>query len=274
MLMLLVAASLLVHDVSGQVIVPSAKLRIISTAPALTEILYAIGAGTNLVAASDYCNYPKAARLLPRIGSPRALNVEKIVSLRPLLIVAAAGTKDQWRALGQLTKAQVFMAEEGGVAAVLTNIRALGQVTGQFPEATELARQVDRKIQEISAKTRNQSRPRTFYMVWNDPLMTAGSGSFLDELIGLAGGENIGKNWHGVYPRLSWESLLWRPPEVLLGPRNLRAAVEATARRLGVNYFATIDEDIISRPGPRIITALDLLHRAIHPATPSTVNAR
>ncbi len=252
-----------VRDIEGRDIAPQRGPRIVSIAPALTEILYAIGAGGDLVAASSYCNYPKAAKDLPKVGALTNLNVEKVVSVHPTLVVAASGSREQWRHLQKVTGAPVFVAQDGGIPAVQSDIRRLGRITGRDAGAARLNRQIDLKLRQLRAATAGRSRPRVFYLVWDDPLMGAGRGSYLDDLIREAGGRNVTGNRPEPYTRLSWESLLADPPDVVIGPNNLKTAVEATARKVNARHTAILDEDIASRPGPRVIEALELFHVAI-----------
>ncbi|MBU6429556.1 MAG: ABC transporter substrate-binding protein [Cyanobacteria bacterium REEB65] len=250
-------------DLIGRPVGASLHPRIVSLAPALTEILYAIGAGSDLVADSNFCNYPEAACELPHVGTLETLQLERMVTLRPTLVVTAAGPRDLWLAVERTTKAPVFVAEDGSVAAIEDNIRALGHLTEHDRQAHILANRIERRVAAVAAKTAGKPRPAVFYMVWNDPLQTAGPGSYLAELIRDAGGRNVAPSGRGLYPLISWETLVTSPPQIVLGPRNLASAVRNAGRRLGARAIA-LDEDILSRPGPRVIEALDLLYRAIH----------
>lgn len=256
-----------VLDVGAGRIAARADHRIVSVSPALTEILFAIGAGDRVVADSDYCDYPAAARALPKIGAVINLSVERVVAHRPSLIVAASGSRDQWLHLRKVTSAPVYVAHDGGISAVRADIRNLGRITRREAEAGRLDRRIAEKLAHLGALTRSGPRPRVFFLVWDDPLMTAGGSSYLDDLITAGGGSNIAHERREPYPRLSWEQLLAASPEVVLGPANLKPAVEATGRKVRAVRIAVLDPDIVSRPGPRVLEALDLFFRAIKTRT-------
>ncbi len=246
---------------------PSARPRIVSLAPALTEILYAIGAGGDLVADSDYCDYPAAASKLPHVGELRTLRLERIVALRPTLVVTAAGPRAIYMSVEHLTRAPVFVAEDGSVAAIVHNTEALGLLTGHQAQAQALIKRIRSHLAAVSDRASHEPHPTVFYMVWNDPLQTASPRSYLGELIADAGGQNIAPVGPGFYPWMSWETLLVDKPEVVIGPANLASAIRAAGKELGART-AVLDDDIISRPGPRVVEAIDLLYRAIHGESP------
>lgn len=260
------AARISVRDVEGRAILPQPHARIVSVAPAQTEILFAIGAGGNLRAVSDYCNHPPAARKLPKVGALTTLDVEKVVAHRPTLIVAAAGSIDKWRNLQKLTKAQVFAAEDGGIPALRRNLASLGYMTGRQQAAAALDRRIEARLEAAARATRHRPHPAVFYMVWDDPLIGAGPGSYADDLIRAAGGRNVvaTSGVSGLYPRLSWEWLLAHPPDVFLSTHNLRKAAQAAALKVGARRTVFFDEDVVSRPGPRVLEALDAFVSAIH----------
>lgn len=262
---LLVIAAPLVRDVNGGVLAPRPRARIVSIAPALTEILYEIGAGSMLVGGSDYCDYPPAAKKLPKVGALTNLDVEKVVALRPSLIVTTSGSRDQWKALQRITRAPVFVGADGGLDRLQENVRALGHVTGHVTEAAALGSRIKASLAGLTERMKAKTRPRVFFMVWNDPLMTAGPGSYLDELITAAGGENLGRTGKGLYPTMTWEALLVNPPDVVISTNNLQKAVRDASKRLKPKRAVVLDEDILSRQGPRVVEALELLYRAIHP---------
>ncbi len=279
----LAAAAPAVRDVEGRPILPQPGARIVSVAPAQTEILFAIGAGGAVRAVSDYCNFPAAARKLPKVGSLTTLSIEKVISFKPTLIVTAAGSIDQWRNLQRLSGAVVFTSEDGGIPALRRNLAALGYITGRVAAARNLDGRIARKLAELATANRSRPSPKVFYMVWDDPLITAGRGSYADDLIRAAGGRNVATEERGrghqtlpggFYPRMSWETLVAHPPEVFLGARNLRAAVEGASRKVHAPRTAVLDEDIVSRPGPRVLDALDLFVSAIHGIAKPTGNGK
>jgi iron complex transport system substrate-binding protein len=253
-----------VRDFAGKPIAPQERPRIVSVAPAITEILYAIGAGSALVAVSDYCNYPPAAKAMPRIGSLNTLNVEKVVAFHPTLIVSAPGAREQWVHLTRVTRAPVFISQDGGISAILDTIDAMGRVTRHQAQATALGKAIQAKLAALRSANARRTHPRVFYMVWDDPLMSAGNGVYLDDLITKAGGRNAAASAPGFYPRISYEALLADPPDIVIGPGNLKKQVAALAAKVKARRHAIVDEDIASRPGPRVVEALELFEEAIY----------
>lgn len=256
-----------IWDVNGQSIPVSRNHRIVSIAPAITETLFALGAGGQIVAVSDYCDFPAQAKNRQRVGSLETLNVERVVSLKPTLILTAVGgPKEHWKRLSRLVKAPVFLVPNGGIEAIRKTVLQIGAIIGRVREASRLVGKIDATIAQVRGATRGRIRPTVFYMVWNDPLMTAGPGSYLDELIDIAGGRNLGREFKDLYPRMPWELLVAKPPDVVLGPQNLRAPLEHLAQKVRARRKATIDSNLASRPGPRVIEALWLLVAILQPA--------
>lgn len=249
----------------------AAPQRILSLAPSITEMLYALDLGDRVVGVTSYCNYPPAAAKKPRVGAALELNEELAIALRPSLILAAEGDQARRDRLAKLTGAKVVLLETRHVADIWTNMAAIGKLTGTAPQADRKVAALKAKLAARSAALRKRAEtPRVFYMVWDAPLMTAGPASYLNDLIGLAGGQNVvTTTTGGAYPAYSTEALIAANPHVILGPTNMARALETLGQRyphlraVKAKRVRTLPDDLISRPGPRVVEALDAVGAAL-----------
>jgi iron complex transport system substrate-binding protein len=248
--------------------------RLISLAPNVTEILFALGLGARVVGVSSYSDYPAAAAKLPSVISYTSLNIEKTLALKPDLLVAAAivpqSIVDRLRAL----HLPVLVTDPHDLAGILADIRLVGRATGAADAAGSLVARLQARIKHVDALVRRaHSRPRVFYEI--DPtLYTAGHGSFVDALITEAGGTNIAGRFGNPYPQISREALLAANPEVyVLGDTTAGVTPAAVAKRTGFTQLSAVrthrvypfNDDLASRPGPRIVDGLEALARLLHP---------
>lgn len=243
--------------------------RIISTMPSNTEILFALGLGRYIVGVSDKCNYPQEAKKKPKVGGT-ILNAEKIVSLKPDLIVMLGDA--QRREIKKLRKLNlpVFVINPHSISGVMRSIITLGKVTYTDHPALALASKMKVRIDKAAYKTKRRAKkgiakPKVFVAVWNKPLISASSGTFIDDLIGIAGGINIASRVRGPYPRYSLEKLTEENPDgLIIAKQNIKSPSEIynDPRWKGLKAVRNkkvllIDADLISRPGPRIIDGLE-----------------
>jgi len=252
--------------------------RIISLAPSNTEIIYALGLQDKLVAVTDYCNYPPEAKQKPSIGGFSTPNIEKIVALAPDLILAASIHQKQIVPQLEERGMTVIALAPKSVNEVIAAITLVGEITHK-EEASRLAAEMKSKIKVITDRTNNLTetqKPRVLNVIWHDPLMAAGSGTFADELIRMAGGVNIAGNLSG-YPSISLETVIAANPQVIITGVDMGTGADAplqfaqTEPRLRnidarLNYrIYGIDTDLVGRAGPRITDALEQFARYIHP---------
>jgi iron complex transport system substrate-binding protein len=162
--------------------------RIVSLAPANTEIAYAIGAGGKMVAGTSYDDYPEEAKSLPKIGDFANPNVEKIASFEPDLVLAAGGIQDKLRSKLEGLGMKVYVVDPKTYDGVMTDITNLGQLTGSTPQAQQVADTMQKAKDDVQAQVASASRPSTFLEIYSKPLMTAGGETFIDDMITLAGG--------------------------------------------------------------------------------------
>ena len=260
----------------------AASKRVISTSPAITEILFAIGAGDRVVGVTDYCNYPKNACLLPSIGGPLNPNTEKWIALKPDLIIL----QDDSVVLNK--HANVFKIPTLEVSVNnLENILRSIQVIADAMQTPKAGKQlVDKiKIQIDNYRTSlGKTKPRQVLMLLsdtNDPsrdLYAVGRNTFLNELLSIAGGENILPETMATYPKISKEFIIAKSPEIIIeiGPtanlsnegilsREKAWTIYPTIRAVKNDRLYFVGANYILIPGPRLVKILDILTRNIHP---------
>lgn len=242
---------------------PHAPQRIVSLSPATTEMLFALQADAKVVAVTQDCNYPAAATRKPKIGRFGNILLEKIVKARPDLIVATADMQSRLEPLKALS-IPVLALETRHVNDIFDNTLLLGQLTGQSARSESLIKQWRASLPEATTK-----HPRAFYMVWNDPLMTASPSSFIGDLMQRAGARNVVSKTQAPFLRYRQESLLKANPELLIVPRSLAKQVKfdsGVLRQLSAvknQRILVLEDDLISRPGPRSFEALQQIHQYV-----------
>lgn len=274
----------LIDNTGNTVTLNAYPQRIVSLAPANTQILFAVGAGDQVVGVTDYCNYPYnfsawvEAGNMTSIGSYYGPAIEPIVALNPDLVVAALGssdTADQLRSLGY----NVLTLNPADLNGVLQNIILVGNATGHETQATTLANSLQQRIDVVvNAVADATTRPKVYDEIWSDPYMSVGQGTFIDGLIYLAGGQNIFGNSTTAYPEVSAEAIIEQNPDVIIFPSSMGVddfwgSFADVANRPGWNTITaiqnnamyTINGDMINQPGPRQVDALEILAKIIHP---------
>lgn len=247
---------------------------IISLAPSNTEIVYALGASEKLIAVTNFCDYPPEAQIKDKVGDLMNLNLEKVIKLSPDLVLASTQLLPEKRKILEDAQIAVAVTEGTSLAQTLESILLIGRLTNKQEKAKEIVRRLEQDFAQIKAQTEKLSRPKVYYIVsfgqygnW-----TCGKGSFMDELISLAGGENIAHNLNQPWAEFSLEKLVALDPDILLagkysGPienlKNEAGYRELTAVKTGRVYV--LDDNLTSRPGPRLADGLALIAKAIHP---------
>jgi iron complex transport system substrate-binding protein len=268
-----------VDQLGRTVVLDEPPQRIVSLAPSNSEILFALGLADRVVAVTDYCNYPPEAEAKPTIGGFSTPNIEEIVALSPDLVLATS--RHEGKIIPQLEGkgVTVFALNPTTLDEVLEAILVTGEIAGVTEKASELVAGMQQRIEAITGKTVGLSpeqRPRTFYVLWHDPLKTAGSGTLQDELIQKAGGINIAREL-ADYANISLEVVVKENPEVIIAGAGHGSGEDQTfqyakaeprlrdtdARRN--NRIYAIDADLPSRQGPRIVEGLEMFARFIHP---------
>ena len=233
--------------------------RIISLAPGFTETLIDLGLQNRIVGVTTSCDYLKEVKEVERIGLYMKPSLEKIVGLSPDLVFATnyVGQRQTVRALEKLgIRVEVF--EEKGIEGLFLEIKKMGEVCGKQEKANFLIQRMQKRIKEVRTRSSSLSRPRVYVEVGYNPLFTCGKGSFIDELIEIAGGENIAHEIDKPYPRVSAEFIISRNPEVIILPYMGRGyGKESVKRRNGwQGISAVLNGRIYDDIGPQIITIL------------------
>ena len=262
-----------VDDLGRKIFVANAPSRIVSLAPNVTEILFALGLGERIVGVTQFCDYPDEARHKPKVAGLHP-NLEAIVAQRPDLILTLPIRSDLVATFEQL-KIPVFILEAKTVEHVLSHLHLLGRMLNHTKEADELVMAMRRRMAEVSERTNGLPRPRLLYVLNSNPLMTVGPGSFIHQIIELAGATNIAADAQTAYPRITMEEVLRDNPEILLFPVGKEEGIpdeeqqqwRRWTRLSAVKHsrFVRIPSVLLDRPGPRIVDGLELLARAIHP---------
>lgn len=256
--------------------------RIVSLAPSVTEMLFAVGAGDQVVAVTRFCDHPTPARRLPKIGgiTPLTIDLERIVSLRPELVLSSGdGQEGVLAGLARLgIPGRVLPA--ASLAEVFDRLLEVGHLTGHADRARRLRDELERRVERVRrsvARRASSARPRVLFLLWDRPLTTTGR-SFVSELIELAGGDNVFAELTLAFPEVSLEAVIVRDPQVILAPDDVRLDLEALRRRPGWERISAVRAgriyrvpgDAISRPGPRLVDALEILADLLAPAARRT----
>jgi iron complex transport system substrate-binding protein len=258
------------------------KLRIVSLAPNVTEILFALGLGQNIVGTTDSCDYPPEARSIPHVGGFGTPNVETLLAVAPDLVIASGLEKPEVLTVFQQSGIRVLNVQPkgfiAGFAELCDAIRAIGEATGRAAEAQALVSRMEAQLQAVAARVATiaeDRRPRVFVEIDKAPLMTAGGGSFLDDMIARAGGRNVAHGIPSAYPRIDPEQVIaWNPEVILVGHSEAPGeAAKRLARQIGWSEIAAvrqrriiddIDPDLLFRPGPRLVEGVEQLARRLH----------
>lgn len=270
----------LVDGLGRTVTLPAPAQRIVSLAPSNTESLFAIGAGDQVVGRDEFSDYPAQASDLPSIGGGFGdYNYEAIVALQPDLVLAAEiNTPEQVQALEKLGQTVFFLPNPTNLDEMYTNLATLAHLTGREAEAAALVESLQSRAEAVAQKLSTvTNRPTVFYELDStdpDAPWTAGPGTFIDTLITLAGGQNVASQLKDQYPQISLEELLVKNPEIiLLGDSAYGVTPESVLERPGWESLGAVqnqrvypfDDDLVSRPGPRLVDGLEALARLIHP---------
>jgi iron complex transport system substrate-binding protein len=256
--------------------------RIISLVPALTEMLFEIGAGPQVIAVSSYDEFPPAVEALPRVGALLDPDVERILSLEPDLVLTYGSQRELEM---QLARAGIrtFMYRHAGVSEVLQALRDLGAATGHAADGERKARQIQAQLDAVQARVRRYARPRTLLVLTRQPqslqqMYVSGGFGFLDDILQIAGGANVFAEVRQESVQPSHETLLARAPEAIIElhaagmmastdlerERTLWATLPSIpAVRNGRVHF--LEGSYLVVPGPRMGLAAEALARALHP---------
>ena len=256
------------------VTVPKRPDRIVSIGPSITEFLFALGAGPRVVGVDDFSDAPAAASQVEKVGGIK-VNFEKVVSLKPDLVLSVKfsdGTIEKLAGAGLL----VLVVDPQSAGDVARTAILLGRAVGS--EGETMARDIQKRVDDVRTKTAAATtKPRVYHEIdASDPtkIFTVGPGSYIQDLIGIAGGQNIAASATSAYPQLSAEEILRSDPEIIvLAAADYSAKPEQVAARSGWSVIAavknkrifTIAPNLINRPGPRVGEAAEAYAKLVHP---------
>jgi iron complex transport system substrate-binding protein len=273
----------------GAALFAQAPQRIVSTAPSITELLYALGLGDRVVGVDRFSRYPPQALTKPRIGDYAAPNLEVIASLRPDLVMIPTNPVRLRQRLEAL-QLRVLELNQEGIPALYESIRIVGQATGATAQAARLTQQIRGDLEAIRARAARQSRTRVLFVAGHTPqrlegLIVAGGASYLNEIIDIAGGENVFRDAKAAYPMVALEEILARNPEVIVDMGEMGDTVGVTeAQKRAVQNLWTrmssvaavrnrrvhaVASDIFVVPGPRVVAAATEFLTLLHPEAAS-----
>ena len=267
------ASRTLTDETGRTVVVPDHPHRVICLMPTVTDTVYALGAGGDVVAISDYTKYPAAALNKPSVGDLIKPSIEMIVSLHPDLVIGMQ-PKGPMEVTDQLERAgiPIFLVSPHGIAGILHSVESIGMALNRTPEADVLVHSLQQRVDAVKSRTRGLPTPRIFMPVWYDPVTTIGRNAFITEIIAAAGGRSVTDDLPTEWPQISMEVVLERAPDALLLVRGGKTTLQVLEGRPGWSSMAAIKkqrayyvDDRINLASPVAIDALEDLAKQFHP---------
>ena len=270
----------LTDGLGREVTLDSPAQRIVSLAPSNTEILYAVSAGDQVVGRDEFSNYPESASDLPAVGGSFSdYNYESILALQPDLVLAAEiNTPEQVQVLEDLGLKVYLLPNPSTLEEMYARLMTVAELTGHQAETEKLVESLKERVANVEQQVAAAGdRPKVFYELDStDPSApwTFGPGTFLDTLVSMAGGENVGSVLEDSYAQISIEELLVQNPDIiLLGDSAYGVTPESVQERTGWEAIQAVKEgkvypfndDLVSRPGPRLVDGLEAMAEIIHP---------
>jgi iron complex transport system substrate-binding protein len=259
--------------------------RIVSTAPSITELLYALGLGDRIVGVDRFSRYPAEALRKPKIGDYVNPNLESIASLRPDLVIIPTNPVKLAERLGTL-RLKVLELDQESIAKLYESFRVTGQATGATSQAAKLTSTVRGQLEAVRARAAPLKKTRMMFVVGRTPnrldgLIVVGQASYLNEIIALAGGENVFRDAVASYPEVSLEEVLARNPDVIVDMGDMADTVGVTdEHKRGVtnlwerltsvaavkqHRIYAVASDVYVVPGPRVVEAAKAFLQMLHP---------
>ena len=260
-----------ITDDSGRRIsLPEKVERAVSLAPNLTEIAFAVDAGDLLVGVTTFCNYPVEAQKIQKIGDTQSPNIENIIALKPqIVLVSTASQMENFSKTLERQGIKVFVTNPNSLDDIYKTVLQFGEIFGKTEKARQVVDGLKKRVSDVDTKTNSVKDAKVFLQISREPLFTVGKNSFMTDLINRAGGASVTANVEMAYPNLSKETALALNPEaiILSDSEDNREPNDvfknSTAMRNGKVF--KINADLISRPAPRIVDALEQMAKALHP---------
>ena len=270
------AGQAVTDQLDRKIMLPDSPKRIVSLAPNITEIIYAIGQGHLLVGATQFSNYPEQAKALPRVGSYVHLDIEKIVALKPDLCIATKdGNPIEVIQVLEALDVPIYAVDPRNLSTVMATLEEIGGLLNAQDAAQSVVADMKGRISRVVNEVgKSRSRPRVFYQIGISPIVSAGTETCIHELIEMAGGDNIAKG-PASYPRFSYEQVLGLSPDIIIITSMARGAVFEKVKKQWMqweeipaikhNRISLANSDLLDRPTPRLVEGLELLAKIIHP---------
>lgn len=259
-----------IDDLGRSVPIPKTISRAVSLAPNLTENIFAVGAGERLVGVTTFCNFPEAAKSIAKVGDTMNPNMETIIALKPDVVFVSTASQIEAFAgtLGENAIA-VYVTNPNSLDGVLKNLKQLGELFGTVERAEALVGELSERVAKVSDNVRKEKSVRAFIQISKEPLFTIGKQSFLTTIVENAGAESVTAKVETAYPKLSKETALALNPDAIVlsesddnGEPN---EVFKNSRAVKNGRVYRVNADILSRPGPRLVDALEQIARDLHP---------
>ena len=269
-------ARTVIDETGRSVNITTAPQRIVSLAPGITETLYALGIDNKISGVTTFCNWPAAARTKTRIGGFTNPSIEKIVSLKPDLIIATAdgNRKDTVQQLERLDL-PIYVTNPSDTNGVLKSILHIGEITNREIQAKILVGKLQRRLNNVAYQIRHKRKPRVFFQIGLEPVITVGRGTLINEVIERAGGVNVAGNDVANYPHYSAEGIIDAAPEIIIFAPMINdkefVAVKKFWKEFGElpavknNKIYPMNADLINRASPRIFDAVEKMALILHP---------
>ena len=245
--------------------------RVISLSPAITEILFALELENTIVGTTDFCDYPEAANLTPKVGGFNTPNMELIVDSEPDIIFISSGVQAELSETFKKLNLQTFALDASTVEGVIFNIRLLGDIMNATDQAENIASDMEQRMAYITNKVKGLEAPLVFFEVWDDPLLSAGPNTFIHNIIELSGAKNFAADFSSDYPQISIESLIDRDPDIYIAVDHKSSMVIAdrpgysALQAIQNQRYYRVHDDYVTLPGPRIIKGLEVVAEIVHP---------
>ena len=261
-------------DAGRRVSLPAKVDRVVSLAPNLTEIMFAVGAGNRLVGRTSYCDYPPEAKAIAEVGDTLHPSLETIIALKPqVVLVSTASQLEVFTNQLQGQNIAVYVTDPHDLEGVFRSIEQIGEIVGEKDQANRLVQKLRERTNAVEQAVKQKTPVRVFYQVSGEPLYTAGHDSFVTDLMHRAGGASVTADVPGAWPKYSNESALAARPEAIILPTggsmgaanaNVAEALRQSPAALQGRVYK-INDDHLARPGPRSVDGLEEMARALHP---------
>lgn len=266
----------LTDDAGNTVTLDGPADRVVSLAPANTEIIYALGGGDKLVGVTTYCDYPPAAKKKVKIGDFQTPNVERIASVGAQVVFATGGIQENITDSLEKLDIKVFVVDPRTIDRMFTDMESMGKIMGLEGEAKEQVEKLRERVAAVKEKVKAEGlakKPTVFFEVFNQPLMTAGKGTLIDSMIKTTGGTNVGASAGTDFPQYSDEQLITDNPDIFIAVKGSQSNPEDIAKRPGYSQMKAVkdgrvfvvEDNLFVRPGPRLVQGLEQLARMVQP---------